>query len=291
MTNVKDIPKEFQAHCAVAGDLLDTRVAETNDMVAEYEGKKYYFCCPPCKPTFLANPEQYANSSVEEVALTLKNKEHVVDNIWSFSFVPAPSIDWQAGQYIRVELPHDNADSGGAKRWFTISSAPSENVITITTRISDSSFKQALARLNTGDTLNMIALPSGDFTWETVDDSERIFVIGGIGITPLYSIVKQRLHDKKPLNATLLYANRTEAVPLRDFFDDAAERGLDVQYITGDELTADAILKAAKTSDPHFYISGAKPMVEVLSEQLKASSEAETSITADAFSRYSMENY
>lgn len=284
MTNVKDTPKEFQAHCAVAGDLLDTRVAEANDMVAEYKGKKYYFCCPPCKPTFLANPEQYASGATTEIVLMLEGKTYIADNIWSFRFTPAQPVEWQAGQYIRVEL-------NGEKRWFTISSAPFEDAITITTRVSDSSFKQALAQLDTGDTLNMIAPPSGDFTWEAVDDNERIFVIGGIGITPLYSIVKQRLHNKKPLNATLLYANRTEAVPLREFFDGAAERGLDVQYITGDELTADAIVKAAKTDDPHFYISGAKPMVEALSEQLEKSGVAKERIIADAFSRYSMENY
>lgn len=280
MTNVKDIPKKFQAHCAVAGDLLDTREAEANDLGAEYEGKKYYFCCPPCKPTFLANPEQYAHNSVEEIALTLEGKTHIVDNIWSFHFTPVQPVSWRAGQYIRVEL-------NGEKRWFTISSAPYEKVVMITTRVSDSSFKQALARLRAGDTLNMIAPPSGDFTWEDVGDTERIFVIGGIGITPLYSIVKQRLYDKKPLNATLLYANRTDAVPLREFFDDA----MNVQYMTGDELTADAMLGAAKTDDARFYLSGAKPMVEALAAQLEKRGVASKRIIADAFSRYNLENY
>ncbi|MFH0846744.1 MAG: YHS domain-containing protein [Chloroflexota bacterium] len=28
-------------------------------LVAEYKGKKYYFCAPGCKKTFDANPEKY----------------------------------------------------------------------------------------------------------------------------------------------------------------------------------------------------------------------------------------
>lgn len=287
----KDIPEEFQAHCAVAGDLLDTRVAEANDMVAEYKGKKYYFCCPPCKPVFLAKPEQYADEAQQVIALTFTRKEHVSGNIWHFSFTPSQPVQWNAGQYIRVELPHGDPDES-TKRWFTISSAPREEIITITTRVSDSHFKQALAGLSEGDTtLAMITPPSGDFLWEEVDDTERVFAIGGIGITPLYSIIKQRMHDEKPLNATVIYANRTEDVPLKDTFNEAAKHGLAVQYLTGETLTAERIMDAATTDTARFYISGAKPMVEALTEELEARGIAKERIIADAFSRYSMENY
>ena len=43
MADAKDIPEEFQGHCAVAGDLLDTRIAEENGLTAEYEGKNGLF--------------------------------------------------------------------------------------------------------------------------------------------------------------------------------------------------------------------------------------------------------
>lgn len=29
------------------------------DIFVEYKGKKVYFCCPPCKEKFLAEPEKY----------------------------------------------------------------------------------------------------------------------------------------------------------------------------------------------------------------------------------------
>ena len=85
MADAKDIPEEFQGHCAVAGDLLDTRIAEEKGLTAEYEGKKYYFCCPPCKPAFLANPAKYAGGEQEIVTLAFTDKEHVTDNHLEFS--------------------------------------------------------------------------------------------------------------------------------------------------------------------------------------------------------------
>lgn len=97
MPEASAIPAEFQARCAVAGDLLDTRVATENGLVAEYEQSTYYFCCPPCKPTFLANPANYTGDKQAAVPLTFTGKEHIVDNVWSFHFAPSTAIEWQAG--------------------------------------------------------------------------------------------------------------------------------------------------------------------------------------------------
>lgn len=290
MADAKDIPEEFQGHCAVAGDLLDTRIAEEKGLTAEYEGKKYYFCCPPCKPAFLANPAKYAGGEQEIVTLAFTDKEHVTDNIWSFHFTPSTAIKWQAGQYMRVEVPHDSPDEGGTKRWFTVSSAPFEQKITIVTRVSDSSFKQALAGLEAGDTINMIDLPGGDFVWGEDDNTPRVFAIGGIGITPLYSIAKQRQHEGLPLNATLLYANRTDDVAFREYFDSLASLGLKVEYITDRKLTAKDIL-AAGGDDAVYYLSGAKPMVRQLANNLTQKGIAEERIVSDEFSHYDETNY
>lgn len=287
----KDIPKEFQAHCAVAGDLLDTRVAEEKGLVTEYEGKKYYFCCPACKPAFIANPAKYTGGEQEIISLEFTDKKHVTDNIWSFQFTPSTAISWQAGQYMRVEIPHDSPDEGGTKRWFTVSSAPFEQQITIVTRVSDSSFKQALDNLQAGDTIDMIDLPGGDFVWNEDDNTPRVFAIGGIGITPFYSIAKQRQHDGLPLNATLLYANRTSDVAFREYFDSLAPLGLRVEYIVNRKLTAKGILTASASDDTAFYLSGAKPMVRQLANNLVQEYIAGSRIISDEFSRYDETNY
>ena len=71
--------------------------------------------------------------------LRLKEKEHLADNIWAFRFTPGQPLSWTPGQFIRIEIPHDNPDKEGTKRWFTISSTPHDGFMQITTRITFSS--------------------------------------------------------------------------------------------------------------------------------------------------------
>ncbi len=42
-----------QTTCPVMGNAIN------KDIFTEYEGKKVYFCCPPCKEKFEQAPEQY----------------------------------------------------------------------------------------------------------------------------------------------------------------------------------------------------------------------------------------
>jgi len=139
--------------------------------------------------------------------LTLESKIHRVDNVWSFRFQPEHPMLWLAGQFMRVELPHADVDAAGASRWFTIAAAPHEAVPTITTRLTNSTFKQALANLRIGDHLRLLESPAGNFVWRP-SDRPRLFAAQGIGITPFYAIIKDRRHHGLPTEAVLVYAHR-----------------------------------------------------------------------------------
>ena len=76
--------------------------------------------------------------------LILEEKYHEIADVWVFRFRPETPMQWSPGQFMRFEIPHDKPDAKGIERWFTISSAPYEGVIQITTRISSSTLKQAL---------------------------------------------------------------------------------------------------------------------------------------------------
>ena len=85
--------------------------------------------------------------------LRLVNVTQREGDVKEFSFQPPESFTWVAGQYMHYVLPHE-ADDRGIERWFTISSAPSESDVRITTRINhehSSSFKDALQQLEIGD--------------------------------------------------------------------------------------------------------------------------------------------
>jgi len=227
------------------------------------------------------------------MVLTLTDKGHLVDNVWAFRFEPSEPLSWIAGQYMRVELPHDNPDKEGTKRWFTVSSPPYEGIVQITTRVTESTFKRSLAALPTGGELELLEEPHGDFVWQD-SDLPVVFVAGGIGITPFYSILKQRAHDQLPLQATLIYGSRTADVPFKEELGQwvADDPRFKVQYLVGTPLTAESLAAL----QPHIneslvYLSGPEPMVEALGDQLKTHGLPEAQLKQDFFPNYNENNY
>jgi len=236
---------------------------------------------------------QHKGTGEIAMILTLFEKEHLADNVWAFRFKPAEPLSWIAGQYVRVELPHDNPDAEGTKRWFTNSAAPYEGIVQISTRVTKTTFKQALSRLEPGDTLRLIEHPKGNFIWQ---DSGRpiVFVAGGIGVTPFHSILKQRIYDGQPLNVTLVYGSRTPDVPFKEALGQwsKADPALKVHYAAGAPLTAESLIELV----PHLnsslvYISGPEPMVETLGDDVKRHGLPEAQLKQDFFPNYNETNY
>jgi ferredoxin-NADP reductase/YHS domain-containing protein len=295
----EDIPKEQLAFCPVSGDPVNKIEAKQSQRVRSYNGENYYFCCNVCLDLFDKNPEAYVTKSEksEQVTpvntLTLFEKEHLVDNVWAFRFHPQKPVHWTAGQYMRVELPHANPDKEGTKRWFTISSAPYEAYIQITTRVTKSTFKQALSRLEVGDTLSMIEDSEGHFIWQD-SDKPIIFIAGGIGITPYHSILMQRAHDKQPLSVTLIYGNRTDEVVFKELFDRYAAENPEftVRYVIGEPLTATLLKELQPSLNQSFvYLSGPDPMVDALGAELVSAGLPESQLKKDGFPNYTQVNY
>ena len=84
-------------------------------------------------------------------------------NIKSFIFENG-GLTWTAGQNQAFVLSQAGPDEADNLRWFTLASAPSEGVVQVSTRISASVYKQALDRLQPGDSVGVRDL-GGDFTW------------------------------------------------------------------------------------------------------------------------------
>lgn len=223
--------------------------------------------------------------------LRLIRVDNKVSDVKEFVFEPTEPFTWTAGQYMHYVLPHPDEDDRGIERWFTNSAAPSENEVRITTRVNadpSSSFKQALQKLQPGDAIEADG-PEGDFVLQ--DPSRNyIFVAGGIGITPIRSILVEARSQGLKLNATILYANRNQDIPFRDDLErlQADDPGLTVRYIIDPEHLDEATLsEAINTSDnPLIYISGPEPMVKSLAETVKSLDVDEANIQLDDFPGY-----
>ncbi len=221
--------------------------------------------------------------------LTLVASRDEVENVRTFVF-GSEGLQWVAGQSQGYVLPQAGGTEEENEHWFTISSAPVEGTVNISTRISSSLFKRALNALMPGDKISAHSL-GGKFTWEDEDSPRVTLVAAGIGITPFRSILVQRSATGIPLNATLLYFNRTDQIPFQKELQELAAKHpeLEMKLIVGEPVTAEKIFTLSpEAREQTVYISGPAPMVSSLGTTLK---EAGVTIKLDRFPGYSESNF
>ncbi len=209
----------------------------------------------------------------------LKRIEQLAPNIKTFWFRPEKPVNNVPGQFTELYLPHDNPDARGQRRWFTVFSSPTEELMAITTKFSNpsSTYMTALQALKPGTTLHF-AEPMGDFILPKDKTLPLVFIAAGIGITPFRSITKWLSDTGEQRNITLIYAESTP--------DKFIETGLFnarlththcvVSQPTADwsglkgRLSADLILSLAKPqTQTLFYLSGPEILVEKLTNDLR----------------------
>jgi ferredoxin-NADP reductase len=230
--------------------------------------------------------------------VTFVRSEPEADNIRTFHFQPEQPLRYTAGQYTELHIPHKNPDKRGTKRWFTLSSSPTDELLTITTKYAgdnkSSSFKKALFKLKPGTELHM-ADPMGDFVLPKLVQTPLVFVAGGIGITPFHSMLRWLSDTLEERPIKLLYGVRTEAeIVFEETFDTAGIKPTIVVRQPSDawggergQLSAELILGLEKPSeDTLVYVSGPELMVQALSRDLHKAGLRKDQIVTDEFPNY-----
>jgi ferredoxin-NADP reductase len=142
--------------------------------------------------------------------LTLKRTEDVADGTRLFVFNRPTDFVYKAGQYCAVKLPHlIETDPKGPARSLSIASAPQDEELCFAMRSGDSGFKKTCWQLKPGDTVEATKAV-GFFTEPEDNDRPIVFLVGGIGITPALSILKEADKRGSTREYTLFYANRYE---------------------------------------------------------------------------------
>ena len=123
-------------------------------------------------------------------------------------------IEFKAGQFLQVFLKADPE----LKRYLSISNSPTEKgYLEFTKKITESDFSQALKKLKPADLIK-IQYPFGKFVLDETF-AKIAFVSGGIGITPIRSIIKYAVDKNLGTDIVLIYANRTaDDIAFKDDF-------------------------------------------------------------------------
>ena len=128
--------------------------------------------------------------------------------IESFRFIPEERINFIPGQFSKLIFDEKNFDNKELNKYLSFSSSPTEDYIEVTKRLSESRFSEKLKNLKLGEQI-LTQAPLGNTIFK--NEYERIgFLIGGIGITPVISIIEYIVEKKLDSRVALFYSNRTE---------------------------------------------------------------------------------
>jgi ring-1,2-phenylacetyl-CoA epoxidase subunit PaaE len=151
------------------------------------------------KKTVVINNTKYQTLTISKLV------KETSDTV-SVYFEPTNSnfYNYKAGQYLNIKV---KVNGKTHDRVFSLSSCPSDKFLRITTKLNGEVTHWFYNQAKVGDTIQAL-LPVGDFTLTPA--SEYLFVAGGSGITPLYSMIRTLLAEKFTSNITLLYSNKSK---------------------------------------------------------------------------------
>ncbi len=109
-----------------------------------------------------------------------------------------------SGQYITIYFPETGVKEGKA---YSISSAPHEKRLSITVK-DMGLFSGMLCSLESGETVEG-SLPYG-FFYSEEEHTTIVLLASGIGVTPLFSLLKDVLHKNSARNVHLVYSVKYE---------------------------------------------------------------------------------
>lgn len=233
---------------------------------------------------------------------TLKDKREVAEGTMEFTLQKPEGFVFKAGQYMDVTLiKPSETDEEGNTRTFSITAAPHEDHISFATRMRDTAFKRVIKAMNS-DTELTVDGPIGSFTLHQNVARPAVFLVGGIGITPFMSILKDATERKLEHKLYLFYSNRRpEDTAFFTELKELAQKNQNIVFIptmTDMEKSAekwegetgyinkDMIEKYVKEASAIYYTAGPEAMVGAMRKILAEMQVSDDDIKTEEFAGY-----
>jgi ferredoxin-NADP reductase len=238
-----------------------------------------------------------------EHQMTLVDRQRIARDTMAFWFdANDASFEFRPGQHADFIFAHP--DMGGkieGSRTFSFASSPHDKgPVMIAMRMRDTDFKSELMTAVIG-TKFVVSRPRGSFTLHTDIARPAVFLAGGIGITPIRSILQWAAQKRLPHKLYLFYSNRgwDDAAFMEEFENMTAQNPnfTLIPTITGRRTLAWPFEKGhidrgmltrylRGLKGPVYYIAGPSGMVTAMTEMLNASGVNENDIKVEEFGDY-----
>jgi ferredoxin-NADP reductase len=232
----------------------------------------------------------------------MKFEAHVEDivrrtrEVKSFRFARPTAFMYDPGQWMIVTIP---VNGERKTKHFTISSSPSEReFLEFTKKITTEEFSVALDMLRPGDPATIDG-PYGDFTFR--GEFPKVGMItGGIGITPLRSMIRYCTDTGVQSDIVLLYGNRNEeSIIFREELGELVQRNPNLKLVhclsrpddswkgRRGHVDREAIIEEIpEYLERAFFICGPPALVDDLAIALSSLSVPESRIRTEHFTGY-----
>ena len=237
--------------------------------------------------------------------MTLVDRQRIARDTMSFWFdTDGRDYFFRAGQHADFAFLHPSpGGESDNSRTFSLANSPDDTgLVMIAMRMRETFFKSALKSATFG-TRFRVSRPRGSFTLHQDSARPAVFLAGGIGITPVRSILDWATQERMAHKLYLFYSNREaeDAAFLEELQALAARNPCFtlIPTVTGLEnpdwpyekghINHEMLSRClAGPSRPVFYIAGPSGMVTAMSDLLHSSGVSEDDMRTEEFGDYAV---
>lgn len=144
---------------------------------------------------------------IDRWTLTLVHQHHETESTVTFAFRATPGVSFRAGQWLHLACQAQPSDRSMV-RHMSIASAPHEGLVEFAMDLaSGTPYKTTMAALRPGDQVAAFKL-RGEFTVAEAPPGPLCFLAGGLGITPIRSILRDLGHRGSKVTRQLVHVSR-----------------------------------------------------------------------------------
>jgi ferredoxin-NADP reductase len=240
-----------------------------------------------------------------EYQMTLVDRQRIARDTMAFWFkANGASFEFRAGQHADFVFtrPCMGSECDNSRTFSFASSPHDQEPVMIAMRMRKTAFKSALKAAALG-TKFIVSRPRGSFTLHRDITRPAVFLAGGIGITPVRSILQWATQEHLPHKLYLFYSNREadDAAFIEEFESMIAQnRNFTlIPTVTGHRTIAWSYEKGHINREmltryllglygPVYYISGPSGMVTAMTNLLNASGISDDDIRTEEFGDYKL---